>query len=96
MRYPARFMPAQEGGFVVTFRDIPEAITLGDTEAEAMKMAGDALLSAMDFYFEDKRAVPLPSRIKRGERLVYLRPSVCAKVLQLNKILAQHITIRHP
>ena len=36
MRYPARFDLAPEGGFVVTFRDIPEAITQGDTEAEAM------------------------------------------------------------
>lgn len=35
MRYPARFDLAPEGGFVVTFRDILEAITQGDTEAEA-------------------------------------------------------------
>lgn len=92
MRYPAHFMPAEEGGFVVTFRDIPEAITQGDTEEEAMEMATDALLTAMDFYFEDKRAVPAPSRAKRGERLVSLPPSVCAKVLLLNEMLAQHVS----
>ena len=67
MRYPAHFEPAPEGGFVVTFRDIPEAITQGDTESEAMAMAEDALLTAMEFYFEDKRSVPLPSAAKRGE-----------------------------
>lgn len=72
MRYPARFKPAPEGGFVVTFRDIPEAITQGETEAEAMEMAEDVLYSAMEFYFEDKRPVPLPSPTKRGERLVVL------------------------
>jgi len=34
MFYPAKFSPAEEGGFVVTFRDIPEAITQGDNMAE--------------------------------------------------------------
>lgn len=88
MRYPARFEAAPEGGFVVTFRDIPEAITQGDTEVEAMEMAGDVLVSSMDFYFEDHRRVPPPSKPKRGERLVELPPSVWAKVLLLNEMLA--------
>lgn len=57
---------------MVTFRDIPEAITQGDTWAEAMEMAEDVLRSAMEFYSENKRPVPLPSAVKRGERLVVL------------------------
>lgn len=31
MKYPATFTP-ETGGFVVTFRDIPEALTQGDIE----------------------------------------------------------------
>lgn len=89
MKYPATFTPAEEGGFVVTFRDIPEAITQGDTEAEALEMAADALLTAMDFYFEDSRPVPLPSASVSGECLIELPPSVSAKVLLLNEMLAQ-------
>ena len=92
MRYPARFEPASEGGFVVTFRDIPEAITQGDTEDEAMEMAEDVLYSSMELYFEGKRQVPLPSAAKRGERLVALAPSAWAKVLLLNEMLVQHVT----
>jgi len=92
MRYPARFKAAPEGGFVVTFRDIPEAITQGDSEEETMEMAVDALVTAMDFYFEDHRPVPLPSTPRRGERLVELPPSVVAKVLLLNEMLAQHVS----
>ena len=92
MRYPARFEPAEEGGFVVTFRDIPEAITQGETEAEAMEMAEDVLLSAMEFYFDDKRPVPLPSLSNDDERLVELPPSISAKVLLLNEMLAQKVT----
>ena len=58
------------GGFVATFPDIPEAITQGDTAEEAVVAAKEALETALDFYFEDRRAVPLPSEAKRGQRLV--------------------------
>lgn len=92
MRYPAHFEAATEGGYVVTFRDIPEAITQGDTDDEAMEMASDVLVSSMDFYFDDKRPVPLPSRAKSGERLVDLPVSVSAKVLLLNEMLQQKVT----
>lgn len=84
MRYPARFEPAPDGGYVVTFRDIPEAITQGDSEDETAAMAADALLAAMEFYFQDRRAVPAPSGLEPGERLVELPASVWAKVLLLN------------
>ena len=68
MYYPAKFTPAEEGGYVVTFRDIPEAITQGDDMTEAVEMAEDVLQSAMDFYFEDQRPAPLPSAPEEGER----------------------------
>lgn len=91
MKYPATFTPAAEGGFVVTFRDIPEAITQGDDEAEALDMAADALVTAMDFYFEDRRPVPAPSAAQAGERLVALPLSVSAKVLLLNAMIERNV-----
>ncbi|WP_018435340.1 type II toxin-antitoxin system HicB family antitoxin [Paraburkholderia atlantica] len=92
LRYPALFEPDEGGGYVVTFRDIPEAITQGETFEEARSMAADALLTAMDFYFEDKRAVPAPSKAKKGEELVALPASVSAKILLLNEMIAQGVT----
>ncbi|MCL2829821.1 MAG: type II toxin-antitoxin system HicB family antitoxin [Betaproteobacteria bacterium] len=92
MKYPAHFEEAPEGGFVVSFRDIPEAITQGDSEAEAMEMAVDALVTSMDFYFEDRRKVPPPSPAKKGERWVSLPPSVAAKVLLLNEMIRSGIS----
>lgn len=92
MYYPAQFTPAEEGGFVVTFRDLPEAITQGDDKTEAREMAADVLLSTMDFYFDDKRPVPLPSKPQKGEELVELPAAVYAKVLLLNEMLAQGIS----
>ncbi len=46
--YPAIFTPdAKDGGFVVTFVDIPEAITQGETEEEAWHEAADCLEEAI-------------------------------------------------
>lgn len=91
LRYPALFEP-DGSGFAVSFRDIPEALTQGDTLDEAREMAADALLTAMDFYFEDKRPVPPPSKAKKGEELVALPASASAKILLLNEMIAQGVT----
>ncbi len=90
--YPVTLTPDKEdGGFVVTFADIPEAITQGETEAAALAAAKDALESALDFYFEDKRTVPMPSKAKRGQHVVDLPASLSAKVLLLNEMVAQNV-----
>lgn len=90
--YPVTLTPDKEdGGFVVTFADIPEAITQGATEAEALAAAKDALESALDFYFEDKRAVPEPSKTKRGQHAIELPASLSAKVLLLNEMIRQQV-----
>lgn len=91
MKYPATFTEDKDGGFVVTFRDIPEAITQGDTEEEAMAMAEDVLLDSIDWYLEQKKAVPAPSQAQAGDRLVELPVSVTAKVMLLNEMLAQNV-----
>lgn len=91
MKYPATFTPAEEGGFVIEFRDIPEAITQGDDEAEALMMAADALLTCMSIYFDERRLVPLPSEPQPGERMIALPLSASSKVLLLNEMLAQNV-----
>ena len=91
MRYPARLKPQEEGGYVVTFPDIPEAITQGENIQDALMHAADALESALDFYFEARKRVPLPSKPKRGQHLVELPVSVAAKVLLLNEMLRQKV-----
>ena len=39
--YPATLTPDPDGGFTVTFRDVPEAITVADTQEEALLRAGE-------------------------------------------------------
>lgn len=50
-------------------------------------MAREALEVAMDFYFEDHRPVPMPSKPKRGQPVIELPVSVSAKILLLNEML---------
>ena len=91
MRFPAKLEPSPEG-FVVSFRDLPEAITQGEDREEALAMACDALLTAMDFYFEDQRLVPSPSILREGEEDVPIPPSAASKILLWNEMILQRVT----
>lgn len=89
MRYPVDLLP-DSGGYVVSFPDIPEALTQGDTREEALAMALDALITSFDFYFEDNRAIPLPSEVTGDYVEVPL--SVASKVLMLNALVESGLT----
>ena len=73
MDYPVILDAQAEGGFVVTFPDVPEAITQGEDEEEALLYAVDALEAALSSYVEARKPLPAPSKAKRGQRTV--RPS---------------------
>lgn len=73
LEFPVVLAPQPEGGFVVTFPDVPEAITQGEDEDEALLYAVDALETALSFYVEARKPLPVPSKLKRGQRSV--RPS---------------------
>ena len=82
----------QDGKFIkVNFPDIPEALTQGKDREEALVMAKEALELAMEFYFEDRRPVPEPSKAKRGQAVIELSASLSAKVLLLNEMLRQKV-----
>lgn len=90
MIYPA-IIRSDSVGFSVTFPDIPEAMACGATRDAAIKEAHDALETAMEFYFEDGRVVPLPSSVKSGQVAIELVASVSAKVLLLNEMISQGV-----
>ena len=77
--YPVILTP-DDGTMLVTFPDVPEAITFGADTDEALLQAVDALESALSFYVDDRKLLPVPSKPKRGQHTV--RPSVleCAKL----------------
>ena len=67
------------GGFVVTCRDFPEAITQGETLDEAMFEAADCLEEAIAARIDDGRDIPMPTETVRGEKLVSVPPSMALK-----------------
>ena len=57
--YPALFHKAEEGGFWISFPDIPECLTEGDNMDDAYNMAIDALgLCLADM---EKNNIPFPA-----------------------------------
>lgn len=78
--YPVILEAQPEGGFVVTFPDVPEGITQGEDEDEALMYAVDALETALSFYVDARKPLPKASKPAKGQKTV--RPSAleCAKL----------------
>jgi antitoxin HicB len=87
--YPAAIEQDEDGKFIVSFRDVPEALTSGETLEEALGEADDCLVVALDGYVDDRRPrpIPRPSRSGPGEHAVAVPPLIAAK-------LALHDAIR--
>lgn len=77
--YPVTLTP-DDGTVLVTFADVPEAITFGADEGEALLNAIDALETGLSFYVDARKPLPKPGKPKRGQKTV--RPSAleCAKL----------------
>ncbi len=63
MRYAYLYevKPEPEGGFFISFPDVPEALTGAEAEADVPRMAQDALIAALSFYVDGGRPLPTPS-----------------------------------
>ena len=82
--YPAVFEPGDgEGVLVVTFPDVPEAITEGHGLDDARNMAADALGVALLAYVRSGRGLPRARRPGKGSELVAVEPAVAAKLAVL-------------
>jgi antitoxin HicB len=78
--YPATLTPdAQDGGFVVTFVDIPEAITQGDDVPEALHQAADCLEEAIAGRIRRRDDIPTPSPIQAGQYAVVVLAQTATK-----------------
>ena len=90
MRYPVK-LKSESGGFVVSFPDVPGAITEGDSKAEALQHALDALETIFMYIFGTGEKIPLPSPVKRGQNWVEVPPGVVAKILLHNEMVRQKV-----
>ena len=57
--YTVILEPAEEGGFVVHVQALPEVVTEGDTEEEALAMAKDAIELVLESRRELGEQIPV-------------------------------------
>ena len=83
--------PEEGGGFVVSFPDVPEALTSGETKAEALGEAVDCLITALGGYIEAWRRLP-KARATRGEP-IHLPSMVVAKLELYEAMQREGLTV---
>jgi antitoxin HicB len=88
--YAAIFEPTERaGGYVVSFPDVPEAITEGDSMADARLQAEDALGVTLLTYLELGRPLPEP---KAEGIMIAPEPETVAKIAVIETFRAAHIS----
>src|SRR5262245_31342481 len=85
--YPVELSDQPEGGYLVTFPDVPEAITQGDSREEAIEQAIDCLEEAMANRMAMKLDIPEGSLPKKHQVTVTLSATLAAKA-------ALYLTVR--
>lgn len=91
--YPASLKPDKDdGGFIVRFVDLPEAITQGDDKEDALREAADCLEESIANRIAMDLPIPAPSRMKRGQHAVIVPAQTAAKAALSIAIKAAGIT----
>ena len=75
--YPATLHPEENGGYSIWFGDLPGCATCGDTLAEALYMAQDAMAGWLYAAQKHSESIPAPSPIEtialeHGETATYV------------------------
>ncbi len=91
--YRAQFEPGDRKGIiVVSFPDVPEAITQGHGEADARTIAEEALGLALLSYLQRGRPLPKPRAKDRNLVEIAVAPDVAAKLAVLESFAAAGIS----
>jgi antitoxin HicB len=78
--YPVNLTPDEtDGGFVVTFPDVPEAITQGTDVSDALAQAADALEEALAGRIRRGDPIPEPSETGPDQQVVLVPALTAAK-----------------
>ena len=78
--YPCILKHYEDGEYVVTFPDVPEAITGARDWAETLALAEDALSVALAGYVHQRWDIPTPSAPIDGQEVVAVPAVVAAKL----------------
>ena len=90
--YAVTLTPAEEGGFVVTCRDLPQLATQGEDVADALSEASDAMDEVFAAYMRGKLDFPTSSKARRGEHRVAPPAETVAKAALYVAMKDAHVT----
>jgi antitoxin HicB len=84
--YSAALEREADGGFVVTFRDLAEAVAQGDDLDQVLVAGMYSLAVALEFRIRDEQPWPEPSPTLEGERLIALPVLIEAKLALMRRM----------
>ena len=90
--YPVILTATKEGGFVVTCRDLPQLITQGEYQADALAQAADAMDEVFATYMLNNMPFPTPSTMELGEYCVAPPAQTMAKAALYTAMSKANIT----
>ena len=90
--FPVKLTKQKEGGFLVEFVDLPEAITQGESEKDALIEALDCLEEAIANRMIMKLDIPEPKRISAHQHSVSLSATLAAKAALYVVMKNKHLT----
>ena len=64
LKYPMSMEPGEEGGFVITYPDLPGIVAEGETIEQAMAAAEELRRQWTEVKLENGWEVPLPGELK--------------------------------
>lgn len=77
---------------IAEFPNVPEAMTVGANEDNALTWAQDALIVALSGYLDERRDIPQPSKPKAKQRIVVLPPLIASKLAIYQTMRDQRVT----
>lgn len=77
---------------IAEFPDVPEAMTVGADEDNALEWAQDALVVALSGYLDERQDIPKPSKPKAGQKTVVLPPLIATKLTIYQAMRDQDVT----
>lgn len=93
LRYAVSLTPdVEDGGFVVTCRDLPPLITQGDDVLHALAEARDAMGEVLAGYIEDNVEFPAATAAERGEFVVSAPVLITLKAALRDEMLASRVS----
>jgi antitoxin HicB len=71
----------EDSGWVITCRDLPEAISQADANEDRIDIAAGCLQAALESRIRDNESLPVASKPRRGEAVVSAPAATAAKAV---------------